>query len=75
MNPPIVSFKLCLGVGNDKYIIMCNFGEFIEEAFGAPRSGRWKQHKKPGLNRRLKIPYDHTIEPRFTDTRSTRTPR
>ena len=29
----IVSIKLCLGVGNDEYIILCKFGGSIRSAF------------------------------------------
>ena len=53
----IVSIKLCPEVGNDGYIIVCNFGgrrisgcDVIEGGLrGARRSQEAK--KKPGLNR------------------------
>ena len=45
-NSVIVSVKLCLNVGNNDYITLCNFGDRI-------MSGRSKQkkNKKPGLDR------------------------
>ena len=42
-NSIIVSVKLCLNVGNNDYITLCNFGDLI-------MCGRSKQ-KKPGLDR------------------------
>ena len=53
----IVSIKLCLGVGNDEYIILCKFGgsirsafEFIEGTSEAPPPGPGSKTKS-GLNR------------------------
>ena len=39
-NSVIVSVKLCLNVGNNDYITLCNFGNCI-------MSGRSKQKKSP----------------------------
>ena len=59
----IVPIKLCLGVGNDKYIILCTFGSRIMSGFEGkqvgppkqpphPQAFKWQEkQKKLGLNR------------------------
>ena len=43
----IVPIKLCLDVGNDKYIILCTFGSRIMSGFEGKHGGPPKQPPRP----------------------------
>ena len=51
----IISVKLCLNVGNNDYITVCNFGDHI-------MSGLSKQKKKPSLDRVNATVYTYSFE-------------
>ena len=43
----IVPIKLCVDVGNDKYIILCTFGSRIMSGFEGKQGGPPKQPPRP----------------------------